>query len=61
MRFLAAIGALAIVVGIGAAAFFFGGYYAADTINAIIANIHQAQNMLLLLALVGLLMRRRQS
>ena len=27
MRFLAAIGALAIVVGIGAAAFFFGGYY----------------------------------
>jgi len=35
--------------------FFFGGYYAADTINAIIANIHRAQNMLLLLALVGLL------
>ena len=27
MRILAAIGALAIVVGIGAAAFFFGGYY----------------------------------
>ena len=27
MRFLAAIGALAIVVGIGCAAFFFGGYY----------------------------------
>ena len=27
MRFLAAIGALAIVVSIGAAAFFFGGYY----------------------------------
>lgn len=27
MRFLAAIGALAIVAGIGAAAFFFGGYY----------------------------------
>ena len=27
MRFLAAIGALAIVVGIGAAVFFFGGYY----------------------------------
>ena len=27
MRFLAAIGALAIVAGIGCAAFFFGGYY----------------------------------
>ncbi len=27
MRFLAVIGALAIAVGIGAAAFFFGGYY----------------------------------
>ena len=27
MRFLAAIGALAILIGIGAAAFFFGGYY----------------------------------
>lgn len=35
--------------------FFFGGYYAADTINAIIANIHRAQNVLLLLALIGLL------
>lgn len=35
--------------------FFFGGYYAADTINAIIANIKQAQNVLLLLAFFGLL------
>lgn len=35
--------------------FFFGGYYAADTINAIIANIHGAQKMLLLIGLVGLL------
>ncbi|MFT3878877.1 MAG: DedA family protein [Gemmatales bacterium] len=35
--------------------FFFGGYFAADTINGIIANIHRAQNMLLLLAFVGLL------
>ena len=36
--------------------FFFGGYYAADTINTIIANIHQAQNILLLIALVCLLL-----
>jgi membrane protein DedA with SNARE-associated domain len=35
--------------------FFFGGYYAADTINTIIANIHGAQKMLLLIGLVGLL------
>ena len=35
--------------------FFFGGYYAADTINAIIGNIHKAQNVLLLIALVGLM------
>lgn len=36
--------------------FFFGGYFAADWINAIIANIHQAQNVLLLIAVVGLLL-----
>lgn len=35
--------------------FFFGGYYAADWINAIIGNIHRAQNMLLLIAFVGIL------
>ena len=33
MRILAAIGALAIVVGIGAAAFFFGGYYSVAGTN----------------------------
>lgn len=36
--------------------FFFGGYYAADWINAIIANIHQAQNVILLLVLLALLL-----
>lgn len=35
--------------------FFFGGYFAADWINDIIANIHRAQNVLLLIAFVGLL------
>jgi len=35
--------------------FFFGGYYAADTINNIIANIHGAQQVLLVIGLVGLL------
>jgi membrane protein DedA with SNARE-associated domain len=35
--------------------FFFGGYFAADTINEIIANIHRAQNVLLLIAFVGFL------
>lgn len=35
--------------------FFFGGFYAADTINAIIGNIHRAQNVLLLIAVIGLL------
>lgn len=35
--------------------FFFGGYYAADTINAVIANIQQAQDILLLLVIMGVL------
>lgn len=35
--------------------FFFGGYYAADTINIIIANIHGAQQVLFVIGLVGLL------
>ncbi|HQR05232.1 MAG TPA: DedA family protein [Gemmatales bacterium] len=35
--------------------FFFGGYFAADTIMEIIANIHRAQNVLLLIAFVGFL------
>ncbi len=35
--------------------FFFAGYFAADWINAIIANIHRAQNMLLLIVFVGLI------
>lgn len=35
--------------------FFFGGYFAADTINEIIANIHRAQNVLLLIAFVGIM------
>jgi membrane protein DedA with SNARE-associated domain len=35
--------------------FFFGGYFAADTIMEIIGNIHRAQNVLLLIAFVGLL------
>lgn len=35
--------------------FFFAGYFAADWINAIIVNIHRAQNMLLLIAFIGLI------
>jgi membrane protein DedA with SNARE-associated domain len=33
--------------------FFFAGYFAADWINTILVNIHQAQNMLLLIAFIG--------
>jgi membrane protein DedA with SNARE-associated domain len=36
--------------------FFFGGYYAADWIDAIIANLHLAQNVILLLVLLGVLL-----
>ncbi len=34
--------------------FFFGGYFAADWINAIIGNLHQAQYLLLFLLFIGL-------
>jgi membrane protein DedA with SNARE-associated domain len=35
--------------------FFFGGYYAADWINGLIGQLHQAQNLLLFLAFIGIL------